>query len=258
MDYEPILKTAFQAAHEAGDVLRSYHGHLTGIRKKAANDLVTEADVASEEVIIEAIRTDFPGHGILAEESGEMVMDSPFSWIIDPLDGTTNYAHGLSTYAVSIAVAHKGETVVGVVFNPDSGEMFSAVKNGGAMLNALSIAVSVEPLVSESLLVTGFPYDFKAHIMPLITRFQQCLSAARAVRRFGSAAIDLCYVACGRFDGFWEQNLNPWDTAAGELIVREAGGMVTDFSNRPFQMQMKEILATNGKIHQQMQSLLSL
>jgi len=258
MDYAPILKTALLAAQEAGGVLRSFHGNLTGIRKKAANDLVTEADVASEKVIIEAIRTDFPDHGILAEESGEMVMDSPFTWVIDPLDGTTNYAHGLGIYSVSIAVAYKDETVVGVVYNPHSDEMFSAVKNGGAVLNKQSIAVSIEPQVSESLLVTGFPYDFKTHIDPLITRFQQCLLAARAVRRLGSAAIDLCYVACGRFDGFWEENLNPWDMAAGALIVREAGGAVTDFSNHPFQMKMKEILATNGEIHQQMQSLLSL
>ena len=179
-------------------------------------------------------------------------------WIIDPLDGTTNFAHQLGIFSVSIAFALRGDIVIGIVLNPITGELFTSTIDEGAALNGRPITVSNSKTVSESLLVTGFPYNLKKFLDPLITRFTNCLKSAQGVRRLGSAALDLCYVACGRFDGFWEQNLNPWDTAAGMLIASEAGGMVTDFGNRQFEIEDKEILATNGKIHMEMLKILEL
>ena len=258
MDLELIKRIATQAAQQAGSVLRSFHGNLKDVRKKGAIDLVTEADIASEKVIIEAIRGTFPEHGILAEESGETKGDNRFQWIIDPLDGTTNYSHQLDLFAVSIAFALEGVPRVGVVFNPMSEEIFEAAAGQGATLNGRPIRVSTRSQLEESLLVTGFPYNFKEIMPSLMTRFGNCLSASQGVRRLGSAALDLCSVACGRFEGFWEQNLNPWDTAAGVLVLQEAGGGVTDFSGRPFRVEMKEILATNGQVHKQMLSLMRL
>ena len=252
MDLARVHRIATRAAYRAGKVLRSFQGNLTEVRKKGAIDLVTEADVASEQVILETIGADFPTHSILAEESGETVGDSSCQWIVDPLDGTTNFAHGLPIYSVSIAFARDGEVLVGLVLNPATGELFRATRGQGATLNDTAIRVSSVSDLSDSLLVTGFPYNFQEIMAPLMARFSQCLSATQGVRRLGSAAIDLCYVACGRFEGFWEQNLNPWDTAAGMLIVREAGGVVTDFANQPFRAEMPEILATNGLIHREM------
>ncbi len=179
-------------------------------------------------------------------------------WIIDPLDGTTNFAHQVGIFAVSIAFAWKGDIVVGVVLNPVSNELFTAVAGEGAYLNGHPINVSKSLSVSESLLVTGFPYNFKEIFDEVIHRFSNCLNVSQGVRRLGSAALDLCFTACGRFDGFWEQNLKPWDTAAGMLIAKEAGCYVTDFSNNQFTVEKKEILATNGKIHEEMLSLLKL
>ena len=179
-------------------------------------------------------------------------------WIIDPLDGTTNFAHQLGLFSVSIAFVLDGNIAVGIVLNPESKELFTATAGKGADLNGRPINVSNTEAVSESLLVTGFPYNFKEIFNPLLARFSNCLRASQGVRRLGSAALDLCFVACGRFDGFWEQNLNPWDTAAGMLIAKEAGGKVTDFSNKPFSIDKNEILATNSKIHEEMISLLEL
>ena len=258
MDLELIKRIATRAAQEAGDVLRSFHGNLKDVHKKGAIDLVTEADVASEQVIIEIIRGTFPEHGILAEESGETKGDHRFQWIIDPLDGTTNFSHQLDLFAVSIAFALEGVLQAGVVFNPMSGELFEAAAGQGATLNGRTIQVSDGSKIQESLLVTGFPYDFKEIMPSLMARFGKCLSASQGVRRLGSAALDLCFVASGRFDGFWEENLNPWDTAAGGLVLQEAGGKATDFSGRPYRVDMKEILATNGRIHEQMLSLMRL
>lgn len=258
MDLELIKRIATRAAQQAGEVIRPFHGNLKDVRKKGVIDLVTEADIASEKVIIEAIREAFPEHGILAEESGETRGDNRFQWIIDPLDGTTNFSHQLDIFAVSIAFALDGLPRVGVVFNPVSGELFEAVSGQGATLNGRTIRVSAQIQMEESLLVTGFPYNFKEMMPRLMTRFGKCLSASQGVRRLGSAALDLCFVACGRFDGFWEENLNPWDTAAGVLVLQEAGGETTDFSGRPFHVDMKEILATNGRIHEEMLSLMGL
>ena len=252
-----VIRVATRAAYRAGAVLREFQGNLTQIKKKSDIDLVTEADTASEKLIIDTIQADFPDHGILAEESGDTPAESSFQWIIDPLDGTTNYAHGLNLFSISIALAQDNQVVMGLVLNPVTGELFSAARARGATLNGEPIGVSNTPTLHESLLVTGFPYNFKEIISPLMTRFSNCLSKSQGVRRLGSAAIDLCYVACGRFDGFWEQNLHPWDTAAGMLIVKEAGGKVTDFNDQAFDVNMKEILATNGVIHQEMLPLLT-
>ena len=258
MDLELIKRVAVAAAYKGARVIMPFYGRLSKINKKGAIDLVTEADIESEKIIIETIKAVFPDHSILAEESGLNNGDSEGKWIIDPLDGTTNFTHQLGLFAVSIAFALNGEVVVGLVFNPVSGELFTAIKDSGAALNGRPIKVSKVDTVSESLLITGFPYNHKKIFKTLMSRFSACLKASQGVRRLGSAALDLCFVSCGRFDGFWEQNLNPWDTAAGALIAQEAGAAITDFSNMPFDIYEKEILATNGKIHKEMLSLLEL
>jgi myo-inositol-1(or 4)-monophosphatase len=258
MDLELVKRIGIAAAYKGGGVLMAHFGKISKIDKKGAIDLVTEADTESESAIIGTIKNVFADHTILAEESGLSTGDADHQWIIDPLDGTTNFAHQIGLFSISIAFALKGETVFGLVLNPMTGELFTAVKGRGASLNGKQIAVSKVMTVSESFLVTGFPYNLRDHFDPLMTRFSKCLKASQGVRRLGSAAIDLCFVACGRFDGFWEQNLNPWDTAAGELIAREAGAIVTDFSNNPFTIYKKEIIATNGKIHKEMLSLLAI
>lgn len=256
MDLVRVKRLGISAAFKGAEIIRSFYGNISEIGKKGAIDLVTEADVGSEKVIIETIRETFPDHSILAEESGLSQGAPDAQWIIDPLDGTTNFAHQLGLFAVSIAFALKGEVVVGIVLNPMTGELFTATAEGPAELNGKPITVASADRVSESLLVTGFPYNLHDHFEELMTRFSDCLHASQGVRRLGSAALDLCYVACGRFDGFWEQNLYPWDTAAGMLINRRAGGVVTDFSDRPFTIDQKEILATNGKIHKEMLKIL--
>jgi myo-inositol-1(or 4)-monophosphatase len=194
---------------------------------------------------------------VLAEESGKNDGDDRFQWVIDPLDGTTNFSHGLDLFAVSIAFCLGGVPQVGVVYNPATDEFFEASAGQGARLNGRPIRVSGQNSMKDSLLVTGFPYNFSEILPQLLDRFKRCLSASQGVRRFGSAAVDLCFVACGRFEGFWEQNLSPWDTAAGLLILQEAGGRVTDFTGRSFQTDMKEILATNGRIHDAMLALMA-
>ncbi len=262
MDLELVKRTGVGAAYKGAEVLMAKFGNLSRIDKKGAIDLVTEADTASEERIIETLRSRFPDHAVLAEESGGRSgagdNGSDPQWIIDPLDGTTNFAHGLALFCTSIAFAVDGEVRVGVILNPVSGELFTAVKGEGAALNGHPIRVSETAAVSESLLVTGFPYNFKTIFQDVMARFGNCLKAGRGIRRLGSAALDLCFVACGRFEGFWEQNLHPWDTAAGFLMVEEAGGAVTDFGGTPFAIEGKEILATNGKIHDEMLSLLEI
>jgi len=258
MDLNEIQKVGIKAAYTGAKILNHYFGRLSHINKKGPNDLVTDADVESQSRIIEVIRTKYPDHCILAEESGYHQEESAScQWIIDPLDGTTNFAHEIPIFCISIAFAEADETQVGIILNPISGELFSAVKNQGATLNGRRIAVSTQSEISESLLVTGFPYDFQANLQSVIHRFQQCLLAARGIRRLGSAAMDLCYVACGRFEAFWEENLNPWDTAAGALIVEEAGGRVSDFADKPYKLNKNEILASNKQIHSEIISLLS-
>ena len=258
MDLGTIRDVAVAAAARAGEILYSHWGGIHNVEKKGAIDLVTEADVASEKAIIEVIRTAFPDHTILAEESGVTPGTDQHEWIIDPLDGTTNYAHNLPEFSLSIAFALEGEMAFGLILNPVAGELFCATRGQGAELNGRPIRVSSTKAVAESLLVTGFPYDLQPVIRPLMQRLERCLMAAQGVRRLGSAALDLCYVACGRFDGFWEENLAPWDTAAGWIIAQEAGGKISDFSHGAYSIDKKEILATNGLIHQEMTELLAL
>lgn len=257
MDLIYAKQIAVRAAYQAGRFLRDHFGHLNQVDKKGDIDLVTAADLASEKAVLEVIRDSFPAHAFLAEESGASSYLSDYTWIIDPLDGTTNFVHSLPIFAVSIGCQYKGEMVVGVVFNPINGELFSAVRGQGATLNDRSISVSDTAVMKESLLVTGFPYDLRDKADSLMRRFHQCMLASQGIRRLGSAALDLCYVACGRFDGFWEEDLKPWDTAAGMLIVLEAGGRVSDFSGTPYQPGAKTILATNGRIHSTVVGLLN-
>jgi myo-inositol-1(or 4)-monophosphatase len=258
MDFERIKQVGICAANRGGDILRQHFGHLFAIHKKGAIDLVTTADIESERAIVETIRSEFPDHGILAEETGFIAGHPEKHWIIDPLDGTTNFAHGLGIFAVSIAFVYQGEPAFGIVFNPVSGEMFTALAGQGGLLNNHPIGVSTTTTVRDGLLVTGFPYDLARTPTDVLNRFNRCLTAAQGIRRLGSAALDLCYVACGRFEGFWEENLKPWDTAAGMLIAVEAGARITDFAEQPYTVDKKQILATNGHIHSEMLTLLNI
>ncbi len=253
-----MLNFAIQTARDAGNLLLEKFGRISGVMKKGDINLVTEADLASEALIIERIKSYQPRHAILAEESGEAVViggDTKWKWVIDPLDGTTNYAHGYPCFCVTLALEHDGDIVIGVTFDPTRNELFSAEKGNGASLNSRPIRVSAETKLSESLIVTGFPYNFKE--VPHFERsLKEFLLRSRGVRRDGSAAIDMAYVACGRFDGFWEEGLNPWDVAAGKLLIEEAGGMVTYYDGSPFSIYAPPICASNGGIHGQMLEVL--
>jgi len=257
MVLDEYTQIAVRAAYQAGEILNEHFGKLTQVTKKGLIDLVTAADIASEKTILSIIKEAYPDHTILSEESGMDAGDLEQQWIIDPLDGTTNFVHNLPIFAISIAHTSAEKIDVGVVFNPLSGELFCAKRGAGATLNGHPIAVSDTMEMENSLLVTGFPYNLHDHCEMLIKRFKYCLKAVQGIRRLGSAALDLCYVACGRFDGFWEERLKPWDTAAGMLIAQEAGGHLTDFDDRTYHINSPEILATNGKIHSQMIGLLN-
>lgn len=253
-----MLNFAIETARTAGHLLLEKFGRITSINKKGDINLVTEADLASEALIIERVQSYYPRHSILAEESGEAVVkggDSTWKWIIDPLDGTTNYAHGYPCFCVTLALEHNSEIVIGVTYDPTREELFAAEKNQGATLNGKPIRVSAAEKLSESLVVTGFPYDFKSR--PNFGRhLTDFLLSSRGVRRDGSAAIDMAYVACGRFDGFWEEGLNPWDVAAGYLLIEEAGGQVTFYDGSAYSIYRPPIVASNGLIHKQMLDVL--
>ena len=255
--WEKELAVTRRAAEEAGDILMSMFGRLKGINKKGEIDLVTEADIRSEEAILGIIRENFPEDGILTEESGEIDNHSERLWIIDPLDGTTNYAHTFPFFAVSIALKVKKEIVAGIIFNPLISELFEAVRGKGAFLNGSPIKVSQTTALKESLLVTGFPYTIYKDHKGVIDIFTRMLTRAQGIRRLGAASIDLCYVASGRFDGFWEQGLNPWDTAAGGLIVQEAGGMASDYQGEPYSPFQGTIVAANPHIFKEMLKVLN-
>lgn len=253
-----MLNFAIDVAREAGGVLVQRLG-AAKITNKGDIDLVTEADLASENLIIERIRSYHPQHGILAEESGEAVLvggkRSDWKWIIDPLDGTTNYAHAYPCFCVSIALEYNGVIEIGVIYDPVRDEMFAAERGNGATLNGRRIRVSEIEELKDAMLCTGFPYNVRER--PDFTRdFANFTMAAQAVRRDGSAAIDLAYVACGRFDGFWEDGLSPWDIAAGLLLIEEARGKVTNFDNEPLSIYTKKVLATNGLVHDAMLDVL--
>lgn len=252
------LEVAEKAAREAGKVLKDNLGKVREIEYKAKNSLVTEVDNLSEGLIIEIIKSSFPSHGILAEESGRDKRISSHVWIIDPLDGTTNYAHTYPVFSVSIALEVEGVIRLGVVYDPMREELFSAELGKGAYMNGKVIRVSQTRAVEESLLCTGFTHENEWMVDENLRHFENFIRRSRAVRRDGSAALDLCYVACGRYDGFWELGLHPWDTAAGFLILKEAGGLVTDFSGNGFSIHDEEILATNGLIHDEMIGVISL
>lgn len=239
-----------QAAEAGAEQLRHYYEKkFTISNKEGVNNLVTEADFAADKAIQNVIKTHYPDHHILSEESGDIPTNSEYKWIIDPLDGTVNFAHGIPLCAVSIGIEKNGEMIMGAVLCPFINELYRAEKGSGATLNNRTIKVTSQTNLLESCLVTGFPYTYpKLHIGPLEI-FSNLVKQGIPVRRLGSAAIDLCWVAAGRFDGFWEYNLSPWDTAAGYIIVKEAGGVVTDFENKEFSCYNKQILATNNLIH---------
>jgi len=247
-----------ETARSAGHILLEKFGRKLDVSKKGEINLVTEADLASEKFIVDRIRTHYPRHSILAEESGESVQsgDDGSKWIIDPLDGTTNFAHGYPCFCVTIALEHRGEVVIGVTYDPTRDEMFAAEKGRGVSLNNKRVGVSDKTKLGDSLLVTGFPYDI-ANRPDFARHFTQMLLASRAVRRDGSAAIDLAYVACGRFDGFWEEGLNPWDIAAGVLMIREAGGRVSYYDGSELDIYRPPVCASNGAIHDEMLAVLS-
>ncbi len=245
-------EVALAAAKRAGQLLREGFGQPHGFRLKSSRvDLVTEFDHRSEQTIIEIIAERFPDHGILAEESPQGKPGVGYRWIIDPLDGTTNYAHGFPLFAVSIAVERRGELLVGVVYSPILEELFFAQAGEGATLNGEPIRVSRTDHLKGSMLATGFPYDLD-RIEANLVHFANFAHQAQAVRRAGSAALDLCYVACGRFDGFWELDLHPWDVAAGALMIGEAGGRVSNFTGEACDIYGDQVLASNGRIHQEM------
>jgi myo-inositol-1(or 4)-monophosphatase len=245
------LEVAIEAAQEGGRVLMEEFARPVHISYKGDADLVTQADQRSEKLVVERLRREFPDHAIIAEEGGGKEAKSPFRWHVDPLDGTTNFAHHFPAFAVSIGLEEAGELIAGVIFNPANGELFTAERGQGAFLNHQPIHVSRTDRLAVSLLGTGFP-THKRMENPNIHFYWQFTLASHGVRRVGAAALDLCMVACGRLDGFWEFGLKSWDTAAGTLLIREAGGKVTDFSGKPFAPGERVCVASNGLIHEEM------
>lgn len=253
-----MIEKVIEITKQAGEIAREGFGKNFDIEFKSnSSDLVTEYDKKAEKFITDFIKKEFPGHSILAEESGEMNLDSEYRWVIDPIDGTTNFAHGVPIFSVSVGVQKNGETICGAVYDVMQNSMYSAELGSGAFCNGKRIGVSKNDNLEKSLLVTGFPYDLEKHMPRIVDKFSEILNKSRAVRRLGSAAIDLCYVAAGIFDGFWELELQQWDICAGNLILEEAGGKVTDFSGNPIKNSSTELLATNGKIHEQLEKILN-
>ncbi len=246
------LEVAISAAKEAGRIQMIHFGQSHSIEYKGDFNPVTAVDRRCDKVIQRILLNAFPEHEVMTEESPFETKGSPWRWIIDPIDGTTNYLHGFPCFSVSIGLEVEGELRLGVVYVPPLGELFHAEKGNGAFLNGKPISVSRESVLARSLLSTGFPYDVHEHSDFYLRYFHEFIKQSFAVRRPGSAAIDLCYVAAGRFDGFWEFKLQPWDLAAGVLMITEAGGRVTDFNGQPFSIYAKETLASNGLIHEQM------
>lgn len=251
-----FLDLAVSVAKEAGHIQKTRLGGELQVQYKGEINLVTIVDKECETLIASQIQGAFPDHDFLAEEGSGRRTHSDYKWIVDPLDGTTNYAHGYPLYCVSIALEHKGEIVLGVVYDPNRDELFTAEKGQGSFLNGQKLQVSSVPKLEQSLLATGFAYNVRKTSDNNLDHFKNMLMNAQAVRRDGVAAIDLCYVAAGRFDGFWELNLFPWDVAAGGLILIEAGGKLTRFDGKPFSIYDKEILSSNGVIHDEMVKVL--
>ncbi|WP_018626798.1 inositol monophosphatase family protein [Niabella aurantiaca] len=254
-----MLATVLEEAVRAGaaELTRYFQQSFSIQHKEGRNNLVTDADHASEKAIIEVIRRHYPDHFILTEESGELAGDPEYKWIIDPLDGTINFAHGLPLNCVSVGVEYKKEIILGMVYNPHMNELFFAEKGKGATLNGKPIKVSMETEAMKSCLVTGFPYVYIHMENGPLQVFDRLIKEGVPVRRLGAAAIDLCWVAAGRFDGFYEHKLEAWDSAAGFLIVEEAGGKVTDFNGDNYSPYQHRILATNGLIHEEMLNIIN-
>ncbi len=253
-----VLEFAVETAREAGALLRDHFGRTVDVSYKSSTiDLVTEVDLLSERLITERIAAHYPRHAILAEEGGHQAGASEYRWLIDPLDGTTNYAHGYPFFCVTLALEYRGEIILGVAYDPLREELFVAERGAGATLNGRPIRVSRTDVLAKGLLATGFPYDIRSRPEESLDYFARFVKTAQAIRRDGSAVLDLCYLACGRFDGFWELGLKPWDMAAGALMVEEAGGRVTRFDGSRFRLFEPEILASNGLIHEEMIAILT-
>lgn len=256
-NYKVYAEIGIEIAEQAGKLLLVNFGSQLHIDYKGRIDMVTEMDMKSEKLIVDAIKKNFPSHDIIAEEGSRVESNAEYVWLIDPLDGTTNYAHGFGFFAVSIALEKRSEGVVmGIVYAPYLNEFYHTVKGGGAYLNNVRITVSSILNLEESLVATGFPYDVR-ETNDNVEYFKRFLTKTQAVRRPGSAAIDLCSVAAGKFDGFWELKLHPWDTAAGSLMVEEAGGIVSGFNGEKYSPYDKKILATNSFINEEMRSILN-
>lgn len=241
----------------AQEINRFFNQSFKIENKEGRNNLVTEADHASEKAIIGVIQKYYPDHYLLTEESGELAQNSPYKWIIDPIDGTINFAHGIPLNCVSVGVEYEGALILGMVYNPHMNELFFAEKGKGAFLNDKPIQVSSETDAMKSCLVTGFPYMYINAPNGPLEVFERFIKEGVPVRRLGSAAIDLCWVAAGRFDGFWEHRLEPWDSAAGVLMVTEAGGRISHFDGSAYSIYLHQILATNGRIHEQMVNIIN-
>ena len=253
-----FLKFALQTAINAGKIQMSYFGNISSLEKKSSNiDLLTNADIESEEYIIDQIQKEYPEHSILSEENGQIINSSSYQWVIDPLDGTTNFTHNLPIFSVSIGLKIKGEIFCGVVYNPAADKCFYAEKNKGSYLNKKKINCSTCTTLTDSLLATGFPYLHDKKYDTSFEIFKRFYDTSRGIRRLGAASLDLCFVAMGRFDGFYEFGLKPWDICAGSLIVKEAGGITSDWNNDNLPCTGIRILATNGYIHHDMVTILS-
>jgi myo-inositol-1(or 4)-monophosphatase len=254
-----MLKQILIEATKAGaaQMQHFFNGAFKVTSKDGRNDLVTEADHAAEKAIFDVIQKHYPEHFILGEETGEIKTNSEYKWIVDPIDGTINFANGIPICCVSIAVEKEGEIILGAVYNPFMNEFFLAEKGSGAFLNDKKIIVSAKDDVTKSCLVTGFPYTYLDTPNGPLQVFEKLIRKAIPVRRLGSAALDLCWVAASRFDGFYEHKLQPWDAAAGYLIVEEAGGLVTNFAGEKYSVYQPHILATNGKIHDALRAVIN-
>lgn len=251
-----FLATAVAACRAAGRIQRAAFGARHAAEHKGEIDLVTRIDRRSEAAVLRVIRRAFPAHGVLAEEGGASAGDGEHLWVIDPLDGTTNYSRGFPFFCVSVALARAGSVIAGAVYQPLLGELFTAVRGRGAFLNGERLRVSAQPLLDQAFLATGFPYDIRRSRRNNLDNFTRFATRCLAVRRAGAAALDLAYVAAGRFDGFWELKLRPWDVAAGSLLIEEAGGAITGTGGRPWRLDVRDVVASNGLVHGELLAVL--
>jgi myo-inositol-1(or 4)-monophosphatase len=250
-------RVAHLAATRAGALIRARYGQRHEVSYKGEVDVVTDIDRQAEALIVEAITTAFPDHGLVTEESGSLEGTGDHRWYVDPLDGTTNFAHGYPQFAVSLALAQGEELILGVVYDPLREERFTAQRGQGARLNGVPIEVSTVDVLDRALLGTGFPYDRRQHAAAYLAYWREAMIASQGVRRAGAASLDLCYVACGRLDAFWEWKLKPWDLAAARLIIEEAGGRITDAAGGPHRLSGEETVASNGHLHAEMLAMIA-